>query len=111
MSSSRRDWLKCFGVGAMIAPVVAGTPALDTVAKIIEPPKLVLPDAPVIRPASLNDMSTLLREFGEWEMNLQLKNTRTGEVRYFDARCAITRFNVQMEWANRVTWELQGLVL
>lgn len=41
---SRRDFLKLFGVGAAIVPIIGGVPSLAAEAKIISPPKVELVD-------------------------------------------------------------------
>jgi hypothetical protein len=54
--NSRRDLLKLFGTGALIAPVVGAAP----IARLIEPAKieLIKPEARILRPIDMAEVSS-----------------------------------------------------
>lgn len=45
--ADRRDFLKLFGAGAAIVPIIGGLPKMEAEAKLVQVPTIELPDAPV----------------------------------------------------------------
>ncbi len=82
MSTSRRDLLKWFGAGTLIAPIVGAAP----VARLIEVPKveLIEPKALIVKPIRLEDVEsftvTLQMKDGSSETFRQSAGYRSGVV-------------------------------
>lgn len=85
----RRSLLQLFGAGAVIIPAVE--PSVS--AKIIEPPKVELVEASALQKIERNtrhirDLSFMI---GDLEVNVSLKNTKTGET----VPVRINHFNIE----------------
>ena len=50
MPSNRRDFLRFFGTGAAIVPVLSGLPSMEHKALIVEPPTVTIPEPTIYGP-------------------------------------------------------------
>lgn len=89
MSSNRRDFLKYFGIGATVAPVIAGIPSAENHAVIVSPPAVELAKTPdIITVPSMPD-------FGLSELVVFLKDKKTQQVTRIDAECFVMDYQMR----------------
>jgi len=77
--TDRRNFLKLFGIGATVAPVIAGMPSMNDQAIIVEPPKLTIPETPKIVPV------TAMPDFGLSDCVVFLRDKKTQRTIRIDA--------------------------
>jgi hypothetical protein len=77
----RRDFLKYFGVGASVVPLIGGLPQSDVVAKLIEEPKA---DVKLVPQMPHRQMLDLL---GSWDKFHMQVNFVTDDGRALSFRC------------------------
>ena len=77
--NGRRDFLKLFGVGAVVVTVIGGVPSADA-AVIVEPPKVELPESPKILSASA------MPYFGNSDVVMYAKDRNTGVTTRVECR-------------------------
>ncbi len=82
MEFNRRDLLKFFGAGTIIAPVVNGLTVEDTRAKLIETPKLGLVELPPVIEAKSIDP-------GDFDAVIYLRSRKDNTVKRIDCACNI----------------------
>src|SRR5438128_32819 len=80
MNEDRRSFLKLFGIGAVVAPVVGGVMVQSSQALIVEPPKVEAIEAPPLIEASRNLFP------GDYDATIYLKHRGTGKLTRWDTR-------------------------
>lgn len=84
---NRRDILKLFGVGAVIAPIASGSPILAAQCSLVETPKLhILP--PQVAEATMQDMHEMFQSMEEFKVTISRKDGTS-----LDATAFIAEFN------------------
>lgn len=114
----RRGFLKLFGIGAAVVPVIGGMPAMDAEAKLIEVPKVEL----ITDPASLQMPPAVMFADREAEITVLVKR-KNGERFSFTANTFITEYRVSpgielpthgsrfvetIPGYRRISWEMRG---
>jgi hypothetical protein len=84
----RRDLLKWFGAGSIVAPVIGGVALADDHVKLIETPKVEVVQAKwdVVNPAEY------LSSIEPMDVTIFLKGRETGNVTRFDCPAYVSRF-------------------
>lgn len=77
MSLNRRDIMKLFGAGAIIAPVVKGIPSNEVQAQLIHEPDFKLIEPEVIKPLHPYDA---LKASGPMDVTVTIRERATGSV-------------------------------
>ncbi len=89
---NRRDLLKFFGVGAVVAPVVGGVALASDHARLIEAPRVE-----VVKPAwDFVDPFEHLQSTEELDITVFMKGQRTGKVTRLDCCAFMARGNSTM---------------
>lgn len=120
MNTSRRDLLKYFGIGTVIAPLASGLADVSKAAVLVEPPKIE-----IAAPQQAN-LYGLLTSAQEWGMAVEFKNQKTGEVYRFAGDTFVTNVRAHMvdvtQWGDDVkryahskptdvSWTLSGVMV
>lgn len=77
--NNRRDFLKLFGVGAAVAPVIAGLPLLDHQAKLIETPNI---DVQPVERMPHKDLLDMFAQLSKVRIQINISDERGRIVTY-----------------------------
>lgn len=92
---NRRDLLKFFGAGSIIAPVVAGAPQLGEQAMLLAEPKIHVPEPPKVVTASFLSSPP---SFVGYDVTVILSEPLTGKVTTVQAQsCHVERHSQLIE--------------
>jgi hypothetical protein len=101
----RRDLLKLFGVGGLVAPVIGGSPDLRAQARIIEPPKVELVSADI--PTEVTEPAP------PWAAPLEVtfRIKANGQTFHLTADTFLTEYNVHtLPWQDQIGYLREELV-
>lgn len=90
---NRRDLLKFFGAGAVIAPVIGGVASATQHARLIEEPKVEIAAPPKFRPANPGD---LLGGPDKWELTLFMRNPSRHTTIRMDCKAFMGSHQIQV---------------
>jgi hypothetical protein len=89
----RRDFLKYFGIGASVVPLIGGIPKTDTVAKLIEEPKA---DVKLASQMPTVDALDFIRSSGPKRMQVSFASEYDGPSFTFECRTFIVHHKVDV---------------
>jgi hypothetical protein len=112
----RRDFLKYFGIGSTVVPLIGGMPKTDTIAKLIEEPKADVKIVPQMPPEEFLDLLNLRQRL---DMHVSFSHPKGGRVTFraetFVSKYSIGTkdgFNFDKEFVpmfpSFVSWTLEG---
>lgn len=120
--NNRRDFLKYFGIGASIIPVVNGMPNPEAEAKLIAVPQVELPPSPQLLS---RDLRSIINGLGPHQL-LVILRTPEGERFTFEASTFVTQSKISMldvtslsssvkelipNPLDEVVWEMKGVLV
>lgn len=88
--NSRRDLLKLFGVGALVAPVIKGIPSVESVALIVTPPTIEIPPPPKVQAFAA------MPDFMDSDVVVFARDRKTGSVMRMECRAFLTEWKHEM---------------
>lgn len=107
MNLDRRKLLQLFTSGAIIAPVLDGSPILEATAKIVKPPEvdLELPE-PLATPANWNDAQDWIGRRGPYRMRVYITDEQ-GRTHSIDADTFFSKVELAYGMEG-IRWEMTG---
>ena len=88
--NNRRDFLKFFGVGAVVVPLIEGMPSTQNQAVIIEPPKLEIPKPPDI------SLVSAMPSLGAADATFFLRDRQTGQVTCYEVTGFVQEYRYEV---------------